>query len=74
MFNVISACGISSCQKLMGKEGCVLARMEMKCRLNVWIARSALLDRFVCGGTNSYRISLEMKYCRKALGASLSMT
>jgi hypothetical protein len=38
--------------KVDGERGCVLARMEMKCRSNVWIARSALLDRFVCGGSD----------------------
>ncbi len=30
IFNVISACGMSSCQKLMGKDGCVSARIAMK--------------------------------------------
>ncbi len=74
MFKVISACGMSSCQKLMGNEGWVPARIDMNCRLKVCIARSALLDRFVYGGTNSYCMSCVMKCCRRPLGASLSMT
>jgi hypothetical protein len=41
--------------------------------LKVCIARSALLDLFVKGGTNSYLMFDAMKCCRKPLGASLSM-
>ncbi len=40
----------------------------MKCRLKVCIARSVLLDRFVKGGTNSYLMSEDMKFCRRPLG------
>jgi hypothetical protein len=47
MFKVIFAGGMSSCQKLIGKDGWVPASIAMKCRLKVCIARSALLDRFV---------------------------
>jgi hypothetical protein len=54
MLRVISACVISSCQKLMGNEGCVPASIVMKCRLKVCIARSALLARLLKGGTHWY--------------------
>jgi hypothetical protein len=43
MFSVISAWERSSGQWLMGKAWWVLDRTLTKCRLKVWIARSAVL-------------------------------
>ncbi len=55
-FRVCSACCNMSDHKYSGKSLLAPQRIATKWFLNVWIALSALLRSWLCGGTSSYSI------------------
>ncbi len=71
-FKVSSAGSRSWHQRESGNLSSTPARIEMKCALNVCMARSAWLRRWFPGGTSSYFIPFWLMHSLKASDASLS--
>ena len=71
---VITACGMSRSHPFGGNAVSVPLRMEMKCALNVLIARSARLSRWSPGDTNWYLIFASFSiYLMSVFDTSLSI-
>ncbi len=69
-----SAWGISSSHAARGKVGSVALRVAMRWFFPVLMSRSALLRRWVDGGTYSTGICAAESRSRRSLDVSLSMT
>eukprot|EP00956_Cyclotella_meneghiniana_P041695 scaffold235695_cov23-Cyclotella_meneghiniana.AAC.1 len=71
-FKVSTDCGNNSSHWLIGKLSATPANTEMKCPLNVWIARSAMLRLCISAGVNSTLHLFSRIACFNSSGASLS--
>jgi len=73
MLRVSCTWGRNSSQSCRGQVGSTVDSVEMKCSLNVAIARSAALTRWLCGGTSCRSIFCLWMCLTTALEHSLSM-
>ncbi len=74
IFNVSSTCGRKSSQSWRGQSWSTVARAAMKCSLKVAIACSAVLARWLCGGTSWMLIFSNQIYLSTAVEHLLSIT